>query len=124
MRYLYYKLYKLLVRIKSNKTPAFNSMIILSVFQIMNILSIFILIKHFIQNTFDTNLEDARNHGVILALLVFIFNYFFLFNKQKEIFKRYENESYVKSRKGFLQLIIYVLGSFIVLLLFGEIFLK
>jgi hypothetical protein len=118
MRYLYYKIYKILTKIKTNKTPAFSALVMLITLQGANILTILTLIKHFCNIKFDKNYLTLESLLLFIALI--IPNYFFLYSKQNIIIKKYANESKEDNTWGYILLILYVLITFAAIFIVGK----
>lgn len=121
MRYLYYKIYQDFKRIKTNDTPALNAMIVLTLFEGMNLLTVQCLINHYFKIKIDMNSKDQiMIFSTILYLLVLLINYLLLYKKREEICLKYNNESKLKSRVGFTILILYCISSAILVYVIGS----
>jgi dolichol kinase len=117
---LYYKLYQTLRKVKTNDTPATNAMILLSVTQAINIVTIQVLINYF----FNVKLLLRSKYEIIIfavsfMLIIYLINYFHLYKKHEKINEHYKNESKNKSTVGFIIMVMYILGSFILLFFIG-----
>jgi len=113
MKYLYFKLYQILKKVKTNDTPATNSMILLSLLQSVNILTLFYLFKHYLlENSSDKKIEIII-FPVLLCLIIYTINYFILYKRRDFIFKKHVNESSLGNIIGYSILFIYFIGSFL-----------
>jgi hypothetical protein len=118
MRYIYYRIYKALTKVKTNDTPAFNAMILLVTMQAVNILSVFCIINYFYKWVFDK--QQVVIGGLFLYIILLIPNYFFLVCKRDEIIKRYENETKEDRLWGTIGLLFYIVVSFVVFIVLGN----
>ena len=121
MRYLYYKIFQILRRIKTNDTPATNAMILLTMFELMNIATVQCLLNHYFKIKIEMNSKDQiMIFSIILYLLVLLINYLILYKKREGICLKYNNESKLKSRVGFAILILYCVSSAILVYVIGS----
>lgn len=121
MKYIYYKLYHNLKRIKTNDSPATNAMILLSMIHMTNVVTIHILINHF----FNIKIKLLSKNEVITfaflsGIIIYTFNYFLFCKKREEIYEKYRNESIYQSKIGYAILILYIFGSAWLLYYFGS----
>ncbi len=123
MKYLYYHLWRLLSKIKTNNMPATNAMILISSFQFLNLLLIYIFIKYYslITIDFDSKL-DIYIFSILLGVVVYTINYFYLYKKRNNLFEKYKNESKRRRTIGVILLVFYGLGSFILTMYFLSIY--
>jgi len=119
VKYLYYKLYKSICQIKSNDSPAFTAMCLISVFQFMNFALVAILIMHINKIHLYGTSYNARIIGVSFGLIIFCLNYFLLLRKHSAICKKYSKESKKASKNGYVILFMYVAGTLISLFTLG-----
>ena len=121
MKYLYYKIYQSLRKVKTNDTPATNSMILLSIIQGANIATLQALLNHFF--LIKIKLE-SRNEIFLFAgslmLVLYLINYFQLYKKREEICERYKNENKTQSRIGYATLFLYTFGSAVLVYFVGS----
>ena len=101
---------------KTNDTPAMNAMFMISVCQIANIFTIFIIINHFAKITLETR-SDIIVLATILILTLFLSDYFLLYKNLNKLCIRYENEVENKKLIGTIFLLTYILGSFFIVYL-------
>jgi hypothetical protein len=121
MKYLYFKLYYCLKKVKTNDSPATNAMILLSMIHMANIATIQILFNYF----FSIKIKLVSKNEVIMfavsaGLVIYIINYFLLYKKRDEIYEKYKNESKYKKVLGYIVLVLYAIGSSIILYYFGS----
>jgi hypothetical protein len=108
-RVIYYSLFKFLSKTRPKETPAFDAYLILSLFQCMNVLSIFGVINYFIR--MDIAKNAAVIMGITLYLLTTIINFFALFRKRHFIFSQFDKFSLSKIKTGKYKLLTYLLVS-------------
>jgi Ca2+/Na+ antiporter len=118
MRYIYFRIYQQLKKVKTNDTPAFNAMGIFGIFQMLNIASIFGIANHFIKVSLSRN--QVVVCGIIFFVLLFIPNFMYFFRKKDEICKQYENETKEERRRGTVYLLLYIILSVAVFFTIGE----
>ena len=115
MKYLYYKLWQDFTGNVKDNSPAFLSMVWLSVIQGSNILTIQVLIEHFFNIKFNL---DSKNTTIIFAtsvcVILYLVNYFLLYKKRDSISARYKSESKRMKVIGLMLLYTYMIGSFII----------
>jgi len=123
MKYLYYKIYQSFRMVKTNDTPATNAMLLISGFEGVNILTIFLILKHFLNFKFNFS---SPNEIILFTLplcsVIFTLNYFLLYKKREDICEQYKNENKMQSRIGFVFLLIYIIGSFAFVYFIGTAF--
>jgi amino acid transporter len=118
MRYLYFRLFKVLAKVKTNDTPAFNAMFMLTIFQICNILSVFMVVNYSFKREYNNH--QSTIIGALLCFILLFLNYFFLFRKRAKIIKRYENETKEDRLWGIVALWIYVVVTIAVFFILGN----
>jgi len=121
MKYLYYKIYQNLKTVKTNDTPATNAMVILSMIHCANIATVQILFNHFfnIKVKFGSKNEIIL-FAVLLSISIMILNYFVLYKRREEICEKYKSESKRQSRIGYAVLILYIIGSAVLMYFVGS----
>ncbi len=114
MRYLYYRLWQLFTKIKTNDMPATNAMIFLSTCQFANIFIIYIILKHFslININLSTKIE-VYSFTVPIGLLLYTVNYFYLYKNRDKLHNKYKNDSKKQNIFGNILLIMYIVGSIV-----------
>ena len=123
MKYLYYKIYQSLRRVKTNDMPATNAMLLISGIEGVNILTILLILNHFLNTKFSFSATDEIFlFALALGLVLFTLNYFLLYKKREEICKQYKNQNKTQSIIGFILLLIYIIGSFILVYYIGTAF--
>ncbi len=121
MKYLYFKLWQNLKRVKTNDMPATNAIFLISMVIFANIATIHVLLNQIL--TINLNLGSKNAiilFAISLGLSIMILNYFLLYKKRDQISERYKNESKTQSRIGNILLILYALGSFALVYFFGS----
>lgn len=114
MRYLYYKLWQLFKKIKTNDMPATNAMIFLSICVFANIFVIhFLLSKAFHFEIGFNSRGDVYAFTIPIGISVYFLGYLFLYKKRDKIYEKYRDESRKQKILGSLLLVLYILGSFI-----------
>jgi len=109
---LYYWMATRLSKIKSNDDPPLNAYFLIVIFQNFNIGTLLLIVNYFIKVHFAKNAHIFI--GVSMFILLFVVNYFPLYAKREEIFKKYNNLSQKRRKKGLLYFWLYVLLSIIV----------
>jgi len=109
---IYFWLYTYLSRIKTNKTPAFNAYLILSVLHIFNLGTLLIWINYFLK--YNIERQTAVYLGLILALIFAFINYFIYYARRENIIKKYNEHLSHRKTWGQIYFWLYVVFSFIV----------
>lgn len=121
MKYLYYKLYQALKKIKTNDTPATSALAILSVVQGINVLTILIGLNHFLNVRISL---DGKQSIIYFAFLSYVslllVNYFLFYKSRESISERYKGESKEQSIRGYIKLILYIVLSVFLVYYFGS----
>lgn len=121
MRYLYYKLYQNFRKVKTNDSPATNSMLFLSMIHGANICTVQILLSHFFNIKIKMGSKDeVVLFASLLAISIIVINYFVLYKKREVICEKYKNESKTQSRIGYAILILYIIGSAVLVYIVGS----
>ncbi len=122
MKYLYYKLWQQFKRVKTNDSPATNAMILLTLWQFLNLSLIYIIIEqyfsHELRLIFNSKREIYLYVGFFYSLLTLI-NYFLLYKNREKIFIKYKDETTKQNKLGNIILLIYIFGSFALLFYYG-----
>lgn len=122
MKYMYYKLWQLFKRVKTNDMPATNAMIFLTIWQFINLFVVYILIEQYfvgeLRLVFESKNDIYLTVGFFYSLLTLI-NYFFLYKNREKLFKKYRIETLNRNKLGNILLLIYIIGSFVLLFYFG-----
>jgi len=114
MKYLFYRLWQLLIGKSEEDMPPFGSMMIFSMLFVFNIGTIENLLHHF----YNIGYTPKDRNGVILYSLIpifsiLIFNIFYLFRRRNKIKLKYENETKLQKLIGNIILFTYVVLSLI-----------
>ena len=105
-REIYFWMYHYLCKIKTNKTPAFNSLLIICVFQGFNLGTCVIVINYLLgfgHFNFDPNLV-----GLSSCIVLSLINYFVLFRHKDFIFDKYSKLNAKRKHKGQIYFWIYI----------------
>lgn len=118
MRYIFYTLYRHLLKVKTNDTPAFSAIVIITMFEFLNILTVLqILPTHAGIDIENKNLGMLAY--ILAALVLLIINYFFLIKNIPSLDNKYQHASESQKLKGNVLLLGYTIVS--VALFFGTI---
>ncbi len=118
MRYLYYRIYKGLKRVKTNDTPGLNAMYLLMALQIGNVLSLLCVFNHYFWS-FKFNKQQTLIGAIILFVVLFIPNYYLIYRKRDEITKRYQNETKPEKTRRIIFLLLYIVITITVFFILG-----
>lgn len=111
---LYYWMYNQLAKIELNDDPLLNAYFVIGILQILNIITIFIVINYFFKIQFFKNASIYI--GITLAVVILIINYFTLYAKSKKIFQEYVGMQPKRKAKGLIFFWLYVSLSIIIFL--------
>lgn len=123
MKYLYYHLWQSLIKIKTNDTPEYNSMILISIAQVFNFHLIYIILSLYfdidikfdiIQNIMRFDKNEIKIYESIIGIFMFTFNYFYLVKSRKKLENKYINETKKQKTIGILFSYIYIFGSILI----------
>jgi len=92
--------------------PAFNAHFLIMMLQAFNIGTFIVIINYFAKIHFAKNAHIYI--GLSLAFVLAVINYFYLYAKKEEIFKKYENLPPERKVKGLIYFWLYVLLSTII----------
>ena len=110
MKYLFYNIFRNLVKIKSNDTPAANAMFILTIFQYINIQTVFSSL-HFA----GMNFTQPLYLPILIGLGLFGINYFLLIKNISQLKEKYKHENDRQKFMGNIILGTYLLSSCLLL---------
>ena len=120
MRYLYYRLWQLFTRIKTNDMPATNAMIFISGCQFFNISLIYIfLLQYSIINIHFNKRSEVLFYTIPLGIIVYLINYFYLYRFRNKLYEKYRNETKKQKVIGNILLLMYISLSFGLVFYFG-----
>jgi len=107
----YYWMYWYIRKIKTDtdKEKARNAYILISAFQAMNIATVFIIINYYLKISLSHLLVCYI--GVLMMLVLFVLNHFTLFAYRDEVFRRNEEATIVRRRKGKILFLLYLVIS-------------
>jgi hypothetical protein len=118
-RELYYWMYMTLRKLKTNDTPAFNSYILICLLQMMNILTIALIINCFLKINKNTDRNTAIYMGIAMITVLYIVNYFLLYAQRVSIFEKYKDMPPERKTKGHIYFWLYVVLSVVVFFVAG-----
>ena len=120
MKYLYYTLWQLLKLIRSNDTPATNAMLLISVCQMLNLLTAYFFIN-FYANVTGAILQKTTIIIICTAIgsMVYLVNYYFLYKKREVLDSKFSKETRKQRTIGRIVLGIYFFGTFFLAFYFG-----
>jgi hypothetical protein len=112
---IYYWIYYYLTRLKRTATPGYDTILFIGILQLFNIISVGRFLFRFV------NIEITRNTsiylGLLLAAILLILNFFYLYKRKEKIFKKILEYTKPKRRISNVIFWIYILLSCIVLLI-------
>jgi len=106
---LYYWMSTRLAKIESNDDPQFNGYFIICFLQSFNIGTLIIIVNYFAKIQFAKNFNIY--FGIFQAFVLFIINYYALYKKRDVIFKKFENTSFKRKKRGLVYFWFYVITS-------------
>ena len=101
-----------MLKIKTNDTPEWNSMFLISVFEAINIQTFFLLLPSRIQSELGIN-NQVLVFAIVPGIILFVINYFLYVKNVQKITSIYEYESQKKKLLGVIGLLIYSIGTFV-----------
>lgn len=121
MRYLYYKIWQLFTKIKTNDMPATNAMLFVIFCQLLNIALVVILTLYYFKIKIDFN--SSKLEAYLLSAVIFfpllIIDYLILYKQKDSIQNKFSKESKKQRAKGNVIVSIYIIASFVLLFYFG-----
>jgi hypothetical protein len=112
---LYYSLYEVLKKVKTNDNPGFNAYLGISSFQCFNIITLGGIANYFIK--LDISKSSGVYFSIFLYVLVTAVNYFTLLRKKDKIIKKFEKLPIERQRKGKLYFWLYALITLALLMI-------
>jgi hypothetical protein len=123
MRYFYYRIINTFSKIPTNDTPALNAMLLLSCIICTNIITLLVLINHFVR--IDLLYLDKNGllfFSTVFSICMFIANYFLLYRKRTSITEKFKDQTKKAKVIGSILLWIYIIGSFVLVYAISKIF--
>jgi hypothetical protein len=114
---LYYWMYFYLSKIKTNDTPAFNAYLLISLLQMLNIITFAIIINYFVKSDPDIVSDYV---GLTLYAILLIIDYFSLYAQRKIIFEKYGDLQPKRKTRGIICFWLYVVLSLVALFVSGQ----
>jgi len=118
-REIYYWIFIFQSSIKTNKTPAFNSYVLICILQAFNIGTFYIISAYLLKISISIDWGLVNYLGIGLALLLYIINYFLLYAKREEIFEQYQKLTKGRRITGKIYSFLYIVLSFVALFVTG-----
>ena len=121
MKYLFYRLWQLLIGKSEEDMPPFGSMMIFWMLFVFNLRTIELLIHHFYNIGYTHKDRDGVIfYSLIPILSILIFNIFYLFRRRNKIKLKYENETKLQKIIGNIVLFSYGILSLILFFYVGS----
>ena len=121
MKYLFYRLWQLLIGKSEEDMPPFGSMMIFWMLFVFNLRTIELLIHHFYNIGFTPkDRDEVILYSLVPILSILIFNIFYLFRRRKKIKLKYENETKLQKLIGNIFLFTYGILSIIIFFIVGD----
>lgn len=121
MSYLYYTLWQLFKRIKTNDMPATNAMIFISICHFLNLSLIFIFLTYYsLEKIYFSSKSEIYYFTIPIGLIIYLLNYYTLYKKRDEFYEKHKNETNKQKTIGKIILALYVIGSVVSALYFGS----
>jgi hypothetical protein len=123
MKYLYYKLWQDFTGNVKDNSPAFYSMMWLSVVQSANVLAFLGWLNYYYKiKVFYMNKHDLILYSSVFISFIIAINYFLLFKKRINIANKFKGESMRMKITGTILLYIYMVGSFVLVYIVSQVF--
>jgi uncharacterized membrane-anchored protein len=123
MRYFYYRIFNGFSKIPTNDSPALNAMILLSCIICTNIITLLVLLNHFVRiNLLYLDRSGLIFCATVLSICMFITNYFLLYRKRTSISEKFKDQTKKAKVVGSILLWIYIIGSFVLVYTISKIF--
>jgi len=103
-----------MLKIKTNDTPDWNAMFLISVFEAVNIQTILLFMPKSIQGQLEIN-NQVVVFAIVPGIVLFVINYFLYVKNVQKIASIYKDESQQKKIFGVLILLVYSIASFLLL---------
>ena len=107
MKYLYYTLYRLLLKVKTNNTPKLSAMLLITMFEFANITTVLTFFPKTWQVIYETKNQVIWAATMISVTLIAI-NYLVLIKNTEKLCAKYKTETSRQKISGVLLLVIYV----------------
>lgn len=118
MKYIYYRIWKLLSRIPTNDQPATNSVILLTIFENFNVATVYFMLQYYYKDYMVNLSFDKKIIAIVPTSIIMLLNYLFLYKRRNNLYEKYKNESKTQNRFGYVLLFIYIIATFALLLYF------
>ena len=112
MKYLYYKLFQTIKPAKTNTSPKLSALLFMIILEYINIITIKLAI--FGNKDFRfANKGDVKTYALVIGVILFTLNYFYLFKNHTKIYSKYKGEKKSNYRMGFVYLALYILFTIV-----------
>ena len=112
MKYLYYTLYRNLLKVKINSKPAYSAILLMTLFEFYNILTVLQLFPVTLQIIPKTKDEGELSY-IVAGIILLIINYFLLYKNVASLSYKYRNESENEKLRGTILLYCYAIVSIV-----------
>jgi len=110
MKYLYYTIYRHLLKVKTNDTPAWSAMFLITLLQFTNLATIELLMPKSLRIIYDTRNKVILG-AVSITIVLLVINYLFMIKKTEWLTDKYKNETAKQKQMGSIVLFIYSIVS-------------
>jgi len=110
MKYLYYTIYRHLLKVKTNDTPAWSAMFLITLLQFTNLATIELLMPKSLRIIYDTRNKLILG-AVSITIVLLIINYLLMIKETAWLVDKYKNETDKHKQMGGIVLFIYSIGS-------------
>ena len=110
MKYIYYTLYRLILKVKTNDIPAWSAMLLITMLEFSNITTISLLLPQSFQNQYKTK-NEVIFAAIGIAIVLYVINYLVLITNTANLEQKYKNETNNQKLKGVVLLLAYSLIS-------------
>lgn len=110
-----------LQKITTNSAPAFNASLLVGMLQAINIATVYTIVIHLCKVTITIDKETVIYIGLGLAVVVFVVNFIFLYNRRGVICEQYQKMPAKRRKKGQIYFWLYVTLTMAILCVMGYI---
>ena len=113
MKYLYYTLYRNLLKVKINSIPAYSAILLMMLFEFCNILTVLQLLPVTFRVTNFKMKDEGELSYIAGGIILLIINYFLLYRNVANLSYKYRNESETEKLRGTILLTSYCIISLV-----------
>jgi len=106
MKYLYYTLYRNLLKVKTNNTPAWSAMFLITLLEFINLTTLSLLLPKSVKVIYEPRSQVVLEATIITIILIFI-NYLLMIIETDRLIEKYKNETDIQKKRGNIILAIY-----------------